>query len=750
MPRKVAGAAGDSRAKAKPKTQSKTKPKPRAEPKAPPKAKTKKKAPARPKAKPATQPAPEDPPKPDPHAQYAKKKTRERDRQAKQAREGNDIAAGFPTCTDPVKRKRISKSLEAFCLECMPNKFGKSFSADHKKAIAKMERAILHGGNFALAMPRGSGKTTLAIAAVLWAILNGHKRYLAVIGADKKAAAKLLAGIKVALETTDALLDLYPEAVYPIRCLERIPNRCKGQNYNGDATYIEWTSEKIVFASIPNAPSISGAAVEVCGIMGGVRGLQHTTPAGETLRPDIFIVDDPQTNRSARSATMIEERLETITGTLPGLAGPGEEISGFCLCTVIEEDDVADQLLDPEKYPDWQGERFQLVYAWATREDLWEEYGELYREGMATGKGLELANAFYLKNRKAMDAGAKVAWEERFTKREISAIQHAYNLLLKLKDAFWKECQNQPKSDDETEDLLTVDAIAAKVSGFGRGCIPPTANLLTAFIDVHDKLLYWLVLATDTRTFTCHVIDYGAWPEQRTAYFNMSGVSKTLAKVYPKAGREGRTRKGLFDLTNHIATRRYTMPDGTTELPVKLIGLDAAWETRVVQNVALESPHSSRLLPRFGRGINAEDAPFEAWKPKPGERRGIGWKIRPAEGGGRYALIDTNYWKNFTHSRLAMAGGDPGSLELFRPLRNSRSTHRMFAEHCRAERRVESKTNERSLQVWKEKTNKPDNHLFDCLVGAICMAGVDGAALTEHQTTRRPRRKARRKTSIKT
>ena len=295
---------------------------------------------------------------------YGRRKSRERNRQAKQAREGNDIAADFPKCTDPALRKRVSKSLEAFCRECMPLKFAKPFSPDHIKALAKMENAILNGGNFALAMPRGSGKTAMATAAVLWAILNGHKRYLAVIGADKKAAAKLLSGIKTALETEQRLLDLYPEAVYPIRCLERIPNRCKGQNCGGKPTYIEWTSEKIVFASVANANSVAGAVIEVCGIMGGVRGLQHVTPAGETLRPDIFIVDDPQTNRSARSDTMIDERLETITGTLPGLAGPGEEISGFCLCTVIEEDDVADQLLDPDKFPEWQGERFQLVYQW--------------------------------------------------------------------------------------------------------------------------------------------------------------------------------------------------------------------------------------------------------------------------------------------------------------------------------------------------------------------------------------------------
>jgi hypothetical protein len=674
---------------------------------------------------------------------YEKRKARERSRQSQQARDGNDIAADMPGAKNPALRKRLSGSLLDFCLKCMPEKFGKSFSQDHLKAIAKMEKAILEGGNFALAMPRGSGKTTLTVAAALWALLNGHKRYLAVIGADKRAASKLLMGIRVELETNDHLLDLYPEAAYPIRCLERIANRCKGQNFNGNSTYIEWTAEKIAFATIPNA-AISASVIEVCGIMGGVRGMQHTTPDGETIRPDMFVVDDPQTNKSARSETMVEQRLEIITGTCPGLAGPGQEISGFCLCTVIEENDVADQLLDPDKYPDWQGERFQLIYQWPKDEDLWEEYAVAYREGMAAGRGLADATAFYRKHRKKMDAGAVVAWEERKTSKELSALQHVYNLLLKLGDAFWKECQNQPRSDDDTEDLLTVSEIQKKINGLTRGVVPPDANLLTAFIDVQDKMLYWLVLAVRTSDFSCWVVDYGGWPEQRSLYFSLSGVTKTLSKKYPRAGREGRVRQGLLDLVEHLCKRTFAMPDGTTQLKLSRIGLDAAWETRVVQNVALESKEASRLLPRFGRGIKAEDAPFEAWKPKPGERRGVGWKIRPAEGGGRYGLIDTNYWKNFTHGRLGVAIEDPGALSLFNP-GNKLTTHRMIAEHCRAERRIEDKTNERTLQIWKEKSSKPDNHLFDCLVGAVAMAGIEGAALKELRVSQPKRRRRRRR-----
>jgi hypothetical protein len=682
-------------------------------------------------------------------SKYSRRKNRERDRQADQSRAGRDIAPDWPGIKpeDQITRARLSKSLKAFCLETMPDKFAMEFSADHKKAIAKMERAILEGEQFALAMPRGSGKTTLIVACVIWAILNGHKRYVSLIGADKKAAAKLLAAVKVQLETNAHLLRLYPDAVYPIRCLNRIANRCKGQHWGEAATYISWTAEQIILATIPGA-ACSGAIIEVAGILGRVRGQQHDTPNGETLRPDCFVVDDPQTNKSARSRTGVDQRLEIITGVCPGLAGPGQEISGFCLCTVVEIDDVADQLLDQDKWEEWQGERFKLVYEWPTNVELWEEYANLRAEGLAKGLGLKLATEFYRKNRKAMDAGAVVAWDSRHTKKELSAIQHAWNLRLKLKDAFWKEYQNEPIADDAADDLLSVDEIQAKTNGYKRNVLPRDANLITGYVDVQDTLLYWLVLGVRKSDFSAWVLNYGTWPKQSSLYFSLSGAAKTLKTVYPKMGREGRVRAGLMELTKWLAGERWFMPDNSTSLALSRLMIDAAWgySTRTVQAVCLEAPHKALLLPSFGVGIHADDAPMDRWKPKPGEIRGLNWRVKPSEGGGVHATLDTNYWKNFVHARLGVATGDAGALSLFAP--EQLTTHRMIAEHCRAETRSESATKERVLQVWKLPDNKPDNHFYDCLCGSFAAAAIEGASLSELRVGAPVKRK-RRKTELK-
>ncbi len=92
---------------------------------------------------------------------------------------------------------------------------------------------------------------------------------------------------------------------------------------------------------------------------------------------------------------------------------------------------VADQLLDPDKYPDRAGERCQLVYHLPTTDravDLWKEYATIRAEDKRKGHGLQRATAFYRKHQNAVRRlGPSGAWDERFDARagEISALQQA-------------------------------------------------------------------------------------------------------------------------------------------------------------------------------------------------------------------------------------------------------------------------------------------------------------------------------------
>jgi hypothetical protein len=155
----------------------------------------------------------------------------------------------------------------------------------------------------------------------------------------------MLESIKVEFETNDHLCEDYPEAVFPIHSLERIHNRAKGQLCNGKHTRIVWTADEIVLPTIEGSKA-SGAIIRVAGIESRIRGMKFKRADGRAVRPSLVVLDDPQTDESARSDPQVRSRLETLNGAILNLAGPGQKISGIMPCTVIRPGDLADQILD--------------------------------------------------------------------------------------------------------------------------------------------------------------------------------------------------------------------------------------------------------------------------------------------------------------------------------------------------------------------------------------------------------------------
>ncbi len=57
--------------------------------------------------------------------------------------------------------------------------------------------------------------------------------------------------------------------------------------------------------------------------------------------------------------------------------------------------------------------------------------------------------------------------------------------------------------------------------------------------------------------------------------------------------------------------------------------------------------------------------------------------------------------------------------------------HRLFAEHLTAEYRVKTEGRGRSVDEWKSRPERGDNHWLDCIVGCAVAASMQGAALKE-------------------
>ena len=658
---------------------------------------------------------------------YEAMKEQARARNAALSAAGRDIG-DIPPVADPARKARAMTDFRFFCETYFPHTFYLAWSQDHLKAVARIEDAVLRGGLYAYAMPRGSGKTVLAESACIWAMLIGAREFVALIGSDEGHAESMLDSIKTELETNERLLEDSPEVVYPIRCLEGIANRCAGQTCRGERTYISWTAREIVLPTIEGSPA-SGAIIRVAGITGRIRGMKFKRSDGRSMRPSLVILDDPQTDESARSPSQCATREAILAGAILGLAGPGRKIAGVMPCTVIRPDDVADRILNRDKHPQWQGERTKMVYAFPTNEKLWARYAQIRAESLRNNRGIVEATEFYRQHRVEMDAGALVAWPERFNGDELSAIQHAMNLRLQDEAAFWAEYQNEPLPADEGDgEMLAAEAVAAKINGIRRGDIPVGANHITMFVDIQKELLFYLVAAWED-DFTGYVVDYGTYPDQKRPYFTLRDARLTLASAARKAGIEGAIYAGLEALTGDYLAREWRRDDGAV-LRIERCLVDANWgeSTDVVYQFCRQSAHAAVLLPSHGKYVGASSIPFSEYKRKAGDRVGHHWRIPNVHGrrAVRHALLDTNYWKSFVHARLAVPMGDKGCLSLFG---RSAEAHRLLADHLTAEYRVKTEGRGRTVDEWKARVGKADNHWLDCLVGCAVAASIQGAVL---------------------
>jgi hypothetical protein len=628
----------------------------------------------------------------------------------------------IPSVVDPIRRSDCQNDFQLYCRTYHAAEFTKPWAPYQKRMAERIQSAVEEGGWRAEAVPRGGGKTTLCCCGVEWAALRGTHFYVTIFGASEGLAVRLLKSIKTQLFTNELLLQDFPHTLYPIWKLGNEARRASGQKWSGVPTFIEWSASRIVLPWIDHEDSCAnGVVIESFGLTGALRGLKHTRPDGTTVRPDIGLLDDVQTRESAKSPSQTQSRLETITGDIAYLAGPGQPMPIFCPCTIIYENDLADQLLDRDKHPEWQGEKVRMVESFPKNITLWDEYADVLRSSYRDDGDPEAPNKFYLERREKMDEGAEVSWEHRFREDEISAIQHAMNLRIRNEAAFYAECQNEPIVAQDDLELLSADAIARKVSGYERRVVPDDCSVVTAFTDVQKEHLFWMVCAWQP-DFTGYVIDYGAWPDQRRHYFTRREIRNKISGNY--AGDEGAmTFAALKDL-EAVLTEPYKTKEGRV-LKLSRWCIDGNWRSRAnaVVSYARQSDLSSIITVTQGRGVKATENPFSQaqramkWKSSHGA-----WFWQDGPGAARWVTFDANHWKTSIHQALALPQQSKGSLTLFKaPFQ----IHQMLGDHLRAEKPQRVVSKGRTVYEWVDRPGQ-DNEGLDCLVGCALAASISG------------------------
>lgn len=624
-------------------------------------------------------------------------------------------------------RNACNDSLLFHLQTCYPNAFQLPFSDDHLRLIDQIEIACRDGQLKALAMPRGNGKTTIVTRAGLWSLLAGYRKFAVVIAATEAFAQKLLSSIKTEILTNQMLQTLYRNELHCLKALEGESKRAIGQRFEGQKTNVQWLSGQIAFGYVPTV-NTSGAILSCCGITGNIRGQQITGIDGVIHRPDLVLVDDPQTKESASSPSQCQKRHELMMGDVLGMAGPHTSLSALCTCTVIYKNDLADRLLDRKQSPVWQGDICKMVYDWPKDEKIWDEYRTVWEDELRRDGDGSDARQFVQDHFDQMHLGSKVGWKHRYRPDEVSALQHAYNLRFRDEAAFYAEYQNDPLSS-QTDSPFELDAetIARKTNNEKRGVVPAECERITTFVDVQNNVLFYVQTAWEMQG-RGHVINYGTYPDQGRLYFTKKQIEKTLQDVGRTENLNEAIYLGLDALMNDLFARTYRRADGTL-MGLDRCGVDArsGYHTRCVRRFCRETKHMGRIHPQFGVYIGKDGRPWHQWKHNKTHRMGVHCRMQPppkTEMGVRELMVDTNWWKSFAAERLAATMGADKTLMLWD---DAPARHRMFAEHCLSETpvRVVGKAGNEVIE-WRQETQHLNNDFWDCLVGTCVLASVEG------------------------
>ncbi|MFW6286948.1 MAG: terminase gpA endonuclease subunit [Candidatus Sumerlaeota bacterium] len=705
---------------------------------------------------------------------------RDRDRQRKREKRATASDINIPDVINPERRERCRNPL-LFLQTYFPHWFYMDFSRNHREMIAVTSEVMLHGGNQALAEPRGDGKTTIQEAMTIWGIFYCIQDFILYLAATGPDAIARFTELMWEFEHNDLLAEDFPEFIYPIRALEGNNQRQGSQKVGGVLTGLNVKTDSIVFANIPGTAA-QGQKIATAGLESSIRGKKH-----RGRRPGYVMGDDPSTSESAASFTQNDKRIGILNRDVAGTEDPSAKIACVLLCTIIEEGDLADQLTDREENPTWQGIRRKMLQTWPERRDLCDKYVEKYREDQRNGDRFARgAHAWYIENRAALEAGAEVSnplryfgrhmnyrrvlkvddpldtavnfdiaaerektirailgselteyMSDRFrnidldtaehlceanvlpdgTEIEISAVQHALNIIAERGMRTFLSEYQNEPTTSGDSEKRLTVKAICEKVSHLRRSVLPDETEHLVMFIDIHKVPLYYVIMAAGDTWPASIIDYNTYPDRPDSY---SWNGDELERETGVSSLEGSIWAGMEYLGEKFLERTYTRPDGL-ELAIELCLIDAGWgqTTDTVYKFSRECAWKKLIRPSHGEYIRASGKPIHDVKRKVGVRKGHNWVQAPAPGNRRVRLVryDTNYWKSFVHARLAASQGEPGSLTLFG---DQGKRHHMFATQILAERAevVTSKARGR-VEEWTN-AGKP-NHYLDAVAGC-CVA----------------------------
>ena len=203
------------------------------------------------------------------------------------------------------------ENLGLFCETYLPWTFGLPWTDDQRALVAALQGVILGGGTGRRDMDHGCGKTSIALAGVLWASLYGYHDYILVVTYLAAESVEMGEAFWAAMQTNDRLQEGFAHILKRDVCFYR-------------------SSRRIIFGD-------ESRRIQFMGIGSSVEGISHKMPNGRVIRPSLCIIDSPHPEESLRSQTKWAEREHRIDNVIKCLGGIAGRYAAFRIDDVMSQ-----------------------------------------------------------------------------------------------------------------------------------------------------------------------------------------------------------------------------------------------------------------------------------------------------------------------------------------------------------------------------------------------------------------------------
>ncbi len=310
---------------------------------------------------------------------------------------------------DPnLREQRIQKGFKDF--HCFRNTYfphyyslaGKSGLQEHLQSVfAKIKTKREFGENFAIAAPRGFGKSTdVSLAFIIYCIVYDIKHFITLFSDAIELVETLIESIKAELLENERLKADFPKA-------------CGAGK--------TWKIGDLV--------TCNNIRVKGYGNSKRVRGVKHGT-----FRVDLVIIDDLENDTNVKSRRQRDKLEDWVDEAIENLGSVDGKMDIIYIGTILHRDSVLARKL---KLKFWNPKIFRALITYPVHLDMWEEYSNLFKH-----ESVEGATNFYRLNKAKMNEGAKLLWDS-------VSLEFLMRKRAKNPRAFEKEQQNNPNSENQ-------------------------------------------------------------------------------------------------------------------------------------------------------------------------------------------------------------------------------------------------------------------------------------------------------------